>query len=107
MAMYLWQVGYTAAAWASQVKNPQNRVDVVRPVAEKLGGRIVDAWFAFGEYDVVVIVEMPDNVSIASLVLAATAGGHLAASKTTVLMPIEDGLEAMQRAGAIVYPTPD
>ena len=107
MAFYLWQVGYTSDAWATQVKNPQNRLELVRPVAEKLGGRIIDAWFAFGEYDVVVIVEMPDNVSMASLVLAASTGGHLSATKTTPLMPIEDGLAAMQRAEEITYPKPE
>ena len=107
MAYYLWQLGYTAEAWATQVKNPQNRLELVRPVAEKLGGRIIDAWLAFGDYDAVVIVEMPDNVGVASLVLAATTGGHIASSKTTVLMPIEEGVEAMRRAGEIAYPKPE
>ena len=106
MALYLWQVGYNSEGWTAQVKNPQNRLDVVRPIAEKLGGRIVDAWFAFGEYDVVALVEMPDHTSIASLVLAASTGGHVGASKTTPLIPIEDGVEAMRRAGEIVYPKP-
>ncbi len=106
MAYYLWQIGYTSAAWATQVKNPQNRLEVVRPVAEKLGGRIVDAWFAFGDYDIVVIVEMPDNKSMGALVLAATSAGHLSASKTTVLMPIDEGLASMRAAGAIAYPGP-
>lgn len=107
MALYLWQIGYTSDGWIAQVKNPQDRLELVKPIAEKLGGRILDGWYSFGDYDVVVIVEMPDNVSIASLVLAATTGGHLSASKTTPLMPIEDGMEAMRRAGEIAYPKPD
>ncbi len=107
MALYLWQVGYTSDAWTTQIKNPRNRLELVRPVAERLGGRIIDAWFTFGEYDVVVLVEMPDNVSMASLVLAATTGGHLSASKTTPLMPIDDGVDAMRRAGEIAYPKPE
>jgi uncharacterized protein with GYD domain len=66
MAKYLFQATYTSDAWAAQVKNPQNRVEAVRPVIEGLGGHIESVYFAFGEYDVVGIVEMPDNVSMAA-----------------------------------------
>ena len=44
MATYLWQVGYTAESWATQIKNPVNRLELVRPVAQKFGGNLVDAW---------------------------------------------------------------
>lgn len=107
MAHYLWQLSYTSASVATQVQSPQNRVEQVQPVAEKLGGQIVDAWYAFGEYDVIVIVEMPDHESMAALVLAAASGGHLASSKTTPLMSIDTGLSAMNRASDIAYPKPE
>jgi uncharacterized protein with GYD domain len=41
------------------VKKPQDRIEAVRPVIEKLGGKIENAFYAFGDYDVVVIVQMP------------------------------------------------
>lgn len=106
MAYYLWEVAYTSESWASQVKNPKDRVELVRPVVEKLGGKLIDAWFAFGDYDVIVILQMPDNVSAAAFVLAATTAGHIRASKTTILMPVAEGLEAMKRAGTVAYPAP-
>ena len=37
MPHYLLQVAYTPEAWATMVKNPQNREDAVRPAVEKLG----------------------------------------------------------------------
>jgi GYD domain len=55
-------------------------------------------YYAFGEYDAVIITELPDNVSAASLLLAAAGGGALKALKTTVLMSVEEGIEAMRRA---------
>jgi uncharacterized protein with GYD domain len=106
MAYYLWQIAYTTESWAAQLKNPKDRTALVRPVAEKLGGKLIDAWFAFGEYDVVVILEMPDNVTAAAMVLAATTAGHIKASKTTPLIPIADGLEAMKKAATVTYPVP-
>ena len=75
MARYLFQATYTSEAWAAQVQNPQNRVEVVRPVVERLGGRFECVYYAFGEYDLVAILEMPDNVSMAAIALAVSAGG--------------------------------
>ena len=49
MQSYLLQVAYTAEAWKALVKDPQNRIDKVRPVVEKLGGRMQHSWFAFGD----------------------------------------------------------
>ena len=58
MPYYLVQSAYTPEAWATLIKNPQDRNEAVRPAIERLGGRLHSAWFAFGEYDVVAIVEM-------------------------------------------------
>ena len=44
MPQFLFQGSYTSEAWAAQVKNPQNRMDVVRPAFEALGGSIDHAW---------------------------------------------------------------
>lgn len=107
MAHFLWQISYTSEAWATQMKNPTNRLDVVRPIANKFGGTVVDAWISMGDYDAVVIVEMPDNESMASLVLAAISGGHLSSSKTTALISVDEALSAMKRAGEFVYPAPE
>ena len=94
MPHYLSQVSYTPEAWARLVANPQDRIEAVRGPIEKLGGRIHNAFFAFGEYDVVVITEMPDNVSAAAVALAVGQGGG-ATVKTVVLIPPED----MDKAG--------
>ena len=98
MAHYLLQVAYTPEAWASQLKNPQNRVEVVRPLLERLGGRFESVYFAFGDDDVVAFVEAPDNVSAAAISLAITAGGACKAVKITPLMSVEDGIQAMRKA---------
>jgi uncharacterized protein with GYD domain len=106
MAHYLIEVAYTGEAWAAQVSNPQNRIEAIRPVIERLGGRIASAYYAFGEYDVVGIMEMPDNVSAAALSLAASAGGAVKAIKTIPLMTIEEGIEAMRKAAGAGYRPP-
>lgn len=106
MPHYLFQAAYTAEAWKSLTRKPQNRFEAVRPAIEKLGGKIEGFWFTFGDYDLVGIIQMPDNVSAAAFAVATAAGGALKSLKTTPLMSIEEGLAAMKRAGKAGYRPP-
>ncbi len=106
MPLYLSQVAYTVEGWQALVSNPQNRTEAIRPVIEKLGGRLVNAYFAFGDYDFVLITELPDNVSAAALAIAAAAGGAVKSIKTTPLMEAAEGLEAIRKAANSGYRTP-
>ncbi|MGH7359728.1 MAG: GYD domain-containing protein [Candidatus Rokuibacteriota bacterium] len=106
MAHYLVQLAYTPEAWGAMANRPQNRLDAVQPVAERLGGRILSKWMAFGEHDVVAILEMPDNVSAAAFSVAVSAGGAVRSMKTTPLLSMEDGVEVMKRAGGARYRSP-
>ena len=103
MSYYLMQVGYTSDGWQALVKNPQNRVEAVRPTIEGLGGKIENAWYSFGDYDVTLIVQMPDNLSAAALSIAFAAGGALKAVKTTPLLTATEAMEAMRRASTSGY----
>ncbi len=103
MPHYLIQAAYTPEGWAALVKTPQNRVEAVRPSIEKLGGKIEGAWFTFGDYDIIVVVQMPDNVSAAGIAMAFAAGGACKSVKTTPLLTVEEGVEAMKKAGKTGY----
>ena len=103
MPHYLIQAAYTPEGWAALVKTPQNRVEAVQPSIEKLGGKIEGAWFTFGDYDIIVVVQMPDNVSAAGIAMAFAAGGACKSVKTTPLLTVEEGVEAMKKAGKTGY----
>jgi uncharacterized protein with GYD domain len=106
MPLFLSQVAYNEEGWPALVSNPQNRLEVIRPVVEKLGGRVVNAYFAFGDYDFVLISEFPDNVTAAALAIAAAAGGAVKSIKTTPLMEAAEGLEAIRKAATSGYRAP-
>ena len=103
MPYFLTQASYTSEAWSALMRNPHDRSEAVRPVVEKLGGRIVNAFFAYGEYDVVLILEMPDEASAAALAVAAAGGGALRAIKTTQLIPVAEGVEILKKAASCGY----
>lgn len=103
MPSYLVQVAYTSEATAAMMKKPQDRSAVVGKAIEKLGGTLKGAWLCFGDYDTVVVVDMPDNVSAAAFALAIGAGGSCKSVKTTPLLSVDEGMAAMKKAGGSGY----
>jgi len=106
VAHYLLQVAYTWEAWAALVRQPQNRLEAVRPVVDRLGGSLDNAWLSFGDYDIVAVLQMPDNVRLAAFTMALSAAGAVKAVKTTPLMTFAEGIEAMGKAGTADYKPP-
>ena len=106
MPHYMVQAAYTSESWGTQVANPQNVIDRISPVMSQFGGKLESAYYAFGEYDAVLIGEFPDNTSAAAFSLAVTAGGAIKNFKTTPLMTVEEGMEAMRKAGGSGYRPP-
>jgi uncharacterized protein with GYD domain len=102
MPLYMYQGAYTSQSWTAQLKNPQNRVENVgRQMCEAVGGKFVGGWYCFGEYDILLIADVPDNESMTAIALAAGAGGAVKASKTTPLMTGTQAVAAMKKAGDV------
>lgn len=106
MASYLFQVAYTPEAWGKLIKKPQDRAGLVSKAIEDLGGKLISIWYAFGDYDVIGIFEMPGNIEAAAFSTAASAGGALRSVKTTPLLTPEEGAEALKKAASCGYKPP-
>jgi uncharacterized protein with GYD domain len=100
------QLTYSPEAVAKMVGNPQDRFALVRPAIERMGGKLEGAWFSFGEYDIVVIAQMPDNTAAAAFSMAVGAGGAVTSYKTTPLLTAEEGVAAMKKASDTGYRPP-
>ncbi len=99
MPIYLYQAAYTGESWAAQLKNPQNRVESVgNSACAAVGGKMLGGWYCFGDYDLVLIADVPNNESMSAIALAIAAGGAIKASKTTVLMTGTECVNAMKKA---------
>jgi len=103
MALYIYQASYTPESLAAQIKNPQDRIEAVRPPLEAMGAKFVAAGYPFGEYDVLVVLEAPDDSTAASIALAVGAGGAVKAAKTTRLLSGEEWIEALRKAQGSQY----
>jgi uncharacterized protein with GYD domain len=106
MSLYMTQFAYTADAWAALINNPVDRGQAFQQLAQKLGARMVNLYYCFGEYDGVLIIEAPDDTTATALILAAIAPGHVKSTKTTRLLTVEETMEAMRKAGGMSYQGP-
>jgi uncharacterized protein with GYD domain len=106
MAMYLTRFSYTPETWARLIQNPEDRREAARAYIESVGGKLHGFWYGFGEHDGWNLWEAPDNVSMAAVVLAIGAGGALSSCETTVLLSVEELLQALGKAKTVRYRKP-
>lgn len=90
MPKYLVTASYTAEGAKGLLKDGgSKRRQAIETAVKAVGGRIESFYFAFGEHDVYVIVDAPDNVAVAAMTVAVGAAGG-ATSRTTVLLTPEE-----------------
>jgi uncharacterized protein with GYD domain len=106
MALYLTKVSYTPETWARLIKNPEDRREAAKTYIESVGGSLQGFWYAFGEQDGFALWEAPDNVSMAAVALAIGGGGALTRLETTVLLTVDETLEALRKAEQVQYRPP-
>ena len=102
MPYYMAQVGYKDEQVKALISNPQNRAEEARKVIEAFGGKLHHFSFAFGESDLIIIAEAPDNESMAAIAMAVTGAGTASHFRTTVLLTMDEAVNAMKKAGSVV-----
>jgi uncharacterized protein with GYD domain len=90
VAKFLVRASYTdEGAKGVQKAGGTSRRDAVAKMAEGLGGSLESFYFAFGETDAYVVLDLPDNRSAAAASIAVNAAGG-ATSDVVVLLTPED-----------------
>jgi|Marorgknorr_s2lv_3_1036020.scaffolds.fasta_scaffold23615_2 uncharacterized protein with GYD domain len=106
MPLYMIQARFTSTAWEALYTSSVDRREVLSKMLEDAGGRLIDYYFSFGDSDVIVITEAPDNIAAASAVIAIARAGAVTDVRTTVLMSYDEGIEALRRSGSMGYTPP-
>jgi len=97
MTVYMYQASYTAKSMAAQLTEPHDPLEAIRPTLEELGAKILVAGFPFGEYDVLVVYEAPDDMTAASVAMAIAAAGEVKSGKTTRLLSGQEWLDSLRK----------
>jgi uncharacterized protein with GYD domain len=104
MALFMYQASYTAKSMAAQLKEPQDPVEAIRPTLEEAGATMLVAGFPFGEYDLLIVYEAPDELTAASVAMAVAADGEVRAGKTTRLLSGQEWLESLRKRRVVNVP---
>ena len=106
MPLYLSKFSYTPETWARLIANPEDRRAAAQTYIESVGGKLHGFWYAFGTHDGYNLWEAPDNVSMAAVALAISGGGALSSFETTVLLSVDETLDALRKVEEIGYRAP-
>ena len=106
MALYLTRFSYTPETWARLIERPEDRRKAAQTYIESVGGKLHGFWYAFGSHDGYNLWEAPDNVSMAAVALAIGSGGALSSLQTTVLLTVDETIEALRKADQVAYRPP-
>ncbi|MGA2937240.1 MAG: GYD domain-containing protein [Syntrophobacteraceae bacterium] len=98
MPKYLAQGNYVGDGLKGLLKDGgSGRRAAVEKLFKSLGGTVESWYYTFGEYDFLGIMDVPDNVTLASIALTVRSSG-LVTVKTTVLMTPEEMDEAVKKS---------
>ncbi|HEY8767317.1 MAG TPA: GYD domain-containing protein, partial [Dehalococcoidia bacterium] len=79
------------------------RRQAVDKLLASVGGKVDSFYYAFGDVDVYIVVDVPDNVTAAAIALTVGASG-VVRIKTTVLMTPEEVDAATKKSPAYRAP---
>jgi uncharacterized protein with GYD domain len=104
MPKYMSRVSFTMEGIKGLKKETAaHRRDAVAKLVESAGGKLETYYFAFGQDDGIAIYDLPDNVTAASLSIAANAVGHVHLS-ITPLVTVEEMDQAIAKSAKYRVP---
>jgi uncharacterized protein with GYD domain len=102
MPIFITQGRFTRDAMAGMTARPEDRAQVVGKLAKAAGGKLLSYYFTFGEYDFLLIMEGPDEQTMAAALIVAASTGGVTDLKTTLAITSADAKKAFAAAGGIV-----
>jgi uncharacterized protein with GYD domain len=99
MAHYLLEASASPQTWAALLAKPHDRMETVRPVFERLGGKVEAYYFLVGQNKMIVIAEFPepiDAVKVEALFLASMSTGAVISYSVTQILTSAEIIEAYQ-----------
>jgi len=96
MPKYMIQASYTAEGLKGLAKDKASgRKAAVQAALKSVKGKMEAMYFAFGADDVIIIVDLPDNVSAAAVAFTTSASG-LVRVRTTPLLTVAEADAALE-----------
>ena len=107
MPQFLVQFNYASRSIKSLVERPEvDHAAQAAAMVASLGAKLLGYWYAFGEFDGVVLLEAPDSGTAASIAMAIGGTGEITRLHTTVLLTMDEGRAATRKAARATHLPP-
>ena len=102
MPKYAFIGGYSSASWKAKIDNPEARKSVVQKAAQSVGASVESFYLSFGGDDFLVILEAPDDATIAALAVGVASSGALRGIRTIKLIEADQVVDILGKARTAV-----
>jgi uncharacterized protein with GYD domain len=96
MAIYITVWKYTRDG-LMDIKHTPERIEAVKEIYKKNGGKLIEAYSLIGRYDVITIGELPDEKALTTAILQICSKGRVTAQSMPAL-PMGDFFEAIKKS---------
>ena len=94
MPHYILLINWTEQG-ISKIKESSDRYNSFKASLEKAGGKLIGGYYTFGEYDVIIIIEAPNDEVVMSLMLKVGSYGNVR-TKTLKAFNAEQGIKVIK-----------
>ena len=101
MPLFITQGRFTHEYIRGGMAKPEDRYAVISRLIEQAGGKLVSLYITLGQYDLMVVSEMPDAKAASILAFVATGGGGIEGSVTTQAFTTAEAKEMYEAAGKL------
>ena len=94
MSHYILLIKWTEQG-ISKINESPDRFSSFKAMLEKVGGKLIGGYYTFGEYDVVIVMEAPNDEAVISLMLKVGSAGNVR-TKTLKAFTAEEGIKIIK-----------
>jgi uncharacterized protein with GYD domain len=104
MALYMYKFTYTPETWKKKLeKKPEDRRIAINRMMDQIGGKLINLFYAFDEFDGLVVFEAPDDVSAQAAMLKIFSHGNIKAIRPARLYTVEQMMAGMRQAKGLEF----
>lgn len=103
MTLYMYKFSYTPESWKILEKHPEDRRIAISNLMNQIGGKLISFFYAFDDFDGLVIFEAPDDASAQAAIIKIFSHGHVKAIRPTQLFTVENMMAGMRQAKGLEF----
>lgn len=101
MPVFITQGRFTREYVKGGLAKPEDRQAAISKLCEQVGGKMISLYYTLGQYDFMLLSEMPDAKTAAAISLIATGGGGIEGAMTSQAFTTAEAKDMFASAGKV------